>query len=102
MDFEWDERKRLANLAKHEIDFIDVMRMFAGPTISVQDMRKAYGEVRFIAFGLLDGRALVATYTLRGTSVRLISARVASRRERAKYYDPALHARTGHANERPH
>jgi hypothetical protein len=31
MLFEWDERKRQANLAKHRIDFQDVMRVFDGP-----------------------------------------------------------------------
>ena len=31
MLFEWDERKRLINLAKHLIDFRDAIRIFEGP-----------------------------------------------------------------------
>ncbi|MBW4670447.1 MAG: BrnT family toxin [Cyanomargarita calcarea GSE-NOS-MK-12-04C] len=39
MEFEWDEAKRLANLCKHGIDFIDVPGVFDGDTVMVEDDR---------------------------------------------------------------
>lgn len=46
--FEWDEAKRRANLAKHGIDFVGCEAVFAGGTLTVEDRRFAYGEQRFI------------------------------------------------------
>jgi uncharacterized DUF497 family protein len=40
MLFEWDERKRQANLAKHRIDFQDVLRVFDGPVFERVDNRQ--------------------------------------------------------------
>lgn len=44
MEFEWDEAKRLANLRKHGIDFLDVSIVFEGDTLTVEDNRYDYGE----------------------------------------------------------
>jgi hypothetical protein len=45
--FEWDEAKRAANLAKHGIDFVDALEMFAAPMFVRSDERKDYGEPRW-------------------------------------------------------
>ncbi|MHC5611477.1 MAG: BrnT family toxin [Nostoc sp.] len=37
MEFEWDEAKRLTNLRKHGIDFIDILAVFDGDTVTVED-----------------------------------------------------------------
>jgi uncharacterized protein len=37
MEFEWDETKRLTNLSKHGIDFIDVPVVFDGEIVTVED-----------------------------------------------------------------
>ena len=37
MEFEWDETKRLANLRKHGIDFIDIPVVFEGDIVTVED-----------------------------------------------------------------
>jgi len=47
MEFEWDEAKRLANLRKHGIDFIDVPAVFDGDTVMVEDDRYSYGGAAF-------------------------------------------------------
>ena len=47
MRFEWDETKRAANLAKHGIDFVDALEMFAAPMLVRSDERKDYGEPRW-------------------------------------------------------
>ena len=39
MEFEWDESKRLSNLDKHGIDFEDVLAVFAGSIVTVEDAR---------------------------------------------------------------
>lgn len=44
MEFEWDEAKRLANLRKHGIEFIDVTIVFDGYIVTVEDSRFSYGE----------------------------------------------------------
>ena len=46
MRFEWNEAKRAANLAKHGIDFVDALEMFAAPMFVRSDERKDYGERR--------------------------------------------------------
>jgi uncharacterized protein len=86
MEFEWDEAKRLANLDKHGVDFIDVPAVFDGDTVTVEDDRYSYGEQRFVTFGLLQGRAVAVVYTDRGESIRIISARKATKNEQRIYF----------------
>ena len=42
MRFEWDEKKRRANLVKHGIDFADLVPLFSGSTITLLDDRYDY------------------------------------------------------------
>lgn len=82
MRFEWDEAKRAANLAKHGIDFVDTLEMFAAPMLVRSDKRKDYGEPRWLGLGIVQGRLMVVAYTKRGpNTVRIISLRKANSRE---------------------
>ncbi len=74
MWFEWDETKRLGNIAAHGVDFADAALIFAGPTVEAEDTRADYGEVRFRAVGEVVGEFFVVAYTWRGPSRRIISA----------------------------
>jgi uncharacterized protein len=47
----------------------------------------ATGELRFNAIGLVDGRMLFVTYTMRGEIVRIVSARGAEPHEKRKYHE---------------
>jgi hypothetical protein len=47
MCFEWDERKRLANLAKHGLDFFEVIGVFEAPHLVVPSTQ-AGEEERFL------------------------------------------------------
>ena len=47
----------------------------------------ASGELRFNAIGLVDDRMLFVTYTMRGDTVRIISARGAEPHEKRKYHE---------------
>ena len=83
MPFEWDENKRLANLAKHHIDFRDVQQLFDGPVFERSDSRR--GEDRIVAIGLLEDIEIVVVYVMRGKRRRIISARRAHRNERQEH-----------------
>ncbi|MBP5975137.1 BrnT family toxin [Brasilonema sp. CT11] len=87
MEFEWDEAKRLANIRKHGIDFIDVPEVFDGDTVTVEDNRYDYGEQRFVTFGLLQGILVAVVHTERGDSTRIISTRKATKYEQRIYFE---------------
>ena len=85
-EFEWDPAKADSNLAKHGIDFVDAIKIFDDPALYVIVDARVYGERRYKALGLLDGKVLLIVYTMRGDNIcRLISARRANRRERTAY-----------------
>lgn len=56
MRFEWDEAKRQSNLQRHGFDFVGVERIFATDALTFLDDRFDYGEIRFLTFGILNGR----------------------------------------------
>ncbi len=86
MEFEWDENKRLANIDNHGIDFIDVLEVFDGDIITIEDDRYNYGEQRFVTFGLLQGRVVAVVHTDRGKLIRIISIRKATKNEYRTYF----------------
>jgi uncharacterized protein len=86
MRFEWDEAKHLVNLDKHGIDFIDVPAVFDGDIVTIEDDRYSYGERRFVTFGLLQERVIAVVHADRGESVRIISARKATKNEQRSYF----------------
>jgi uncharacterized DUF497 family protein len=87
MDFEWDSAKELVNRQKHGVDFRTAAKVFLDPHVIEFDDLGAIGELRFNAIGLVDGRMLFVTYTMRGDIVRIISARGAEPHEKRKYHE---------------
>jgi uncharacterized protein len=87
MDFEWDRSKERANLRKHGINFRTAARVFLDPYMIEFDDLHTSGEVRFNAIGLVDGRMLFVTCTMRDETVRIISARGAEPHEKRKYHE---------------
>ena len=89
--FEWDSAKAIANLLKHGISFDEAATVFLDPNaLDGPDELHSQAESRFRRLGKsVDGRVLMVAYTLRRTgnaeTIRVISARRASRRERAAY-----------------
>ena len=53
--FDWDKAKRLKNLKDHGLDFPDAPEVFAGLTVTFEDDRFDYGELRMITLGFLRG-----------------------------------------------
>jgi uncharacterized protein len=87
MDFEWDEKKRLINLSKHGVDFVDVPSVFDTDVVTVEDDRYNYGEQRFVTFGLLNGREIAVVHTDDDNLIRIISARRATKHEQRSYFE---------------
>ena len=86
MSYEWDERKRRANVKKHGIDFIDVPEVFDRDVVILPDERFDYAETRFIGIGILKSQVVVVAYTERGENIRIISARKATKNEQIYYF----------------
>ena len=88
MLFEWDERKNRSNIAKHEISFDEARLIFEGPVLQLVDDRADYGEVRQISIGLLrEVVAVTVVHTDRIGVTRIISARLANRKEKRLYHE---------------
>lgn len=86
MEFAWDTVKSDATYADRGFSFAVAASIFAGRVIEAEDTRHDYGEVRVQAIGQAAGGQLLAVvYTDRGEVRRIISARLASRRERAEW-----------------
>jgi uncharacterized DUF497 family protein len=51
----WDEAKRQQNLKDHGIDFADLDGFFDGDLLTREDVREAYGEVRYQSIGVFNG-----------------------------------------------
>lgn len=87
MEFEWDEAKARANLRMHGISFVDATSAFYDVlSVTIPDPDHSVGERRFLLIGItVAGRLVVVSHTDRGRRIRIISARRATRRERATY-----------------
>ena len=87
MDFEWNENKAKANLAKHSVSFDEAKTVFVDPFyIDFYDPDHSNDEERYIIIGQSQQRRLlVVSYTERQHRTRLISARDATRREKDIY-----------------
>ncbi len=84
MYFEWDERKRLSNIEKHGIDFVDASRVFAShPNFSYASER--YGEQREVIIGQVHKQVIAVVFTRRQGAISIISARKARKHERKHY-----------------
>ena len=89
LSFEWDDEKAASNLVKHGVPFEVATALFLDLNrIERYDSREDYGEDRFITIGLVACLELTLTvaYTLRGDTIRLISARKATSHEQRKYW----------------
>lgn len=84
--FEWDSRKASANLKKHSISFETACEVFFDPFLKVVDIEFVGNERRETVIGLnLEWKILNVVYVTREESIRLISARPATRAERNDY-----------------
>lgn len=90
MRFEWDEEKERINISKHGIDFSTAALVFGDTNrIETYDEVHSIDEDRYVTIGQINGVAIVVlvVYTERKTAIRIISARLATKREKEAYYN---------------
>jgi len=87
-EFEWDDDKAAANLAKHKVSFSAAKQAFTDVfAVEREDDTEGYSEPRFNLLAMVDGRVLFVAYTMRGDIIRIISAREAEPYERRLYHE---------------
>ena len=87
LKFEWDPRKAASNLSKHRVSFEEALTAFADPLARIfDDEDHSAEEQREIIVGHSGKeRLLIVCFTAQADSVRIFSARKATRRERKEY-----------------
>lgn len=86
LSFEWDDEKYQINIKKHGIYFEDAARVFFDENlIDNYDREHSDDEDRIKILGMV-GKVLVVIYTERGEKLRIISARLANKKERNDYF----------------
>ena len=85
--FSWDPAKAAGNRRRHWVTFEEAVTLFGDPlSLTVADPDHSVDEVRLVSIGLSDRRRLlVVVHAEWGPTIRIISARLASRRERQLY-----------------
>jgi uncharacterized DUF497 family protein len=85
--FEWDPKKARKNINTHGVSFDEASTAFRDLlSQTIKDPLHSEGENRFVLLGRsIQGRLLVIIHTDRGERIRIISARLATTRERLKY-----------------
>jgi len=91
MKFEWDPRKDAANRRKHAVGFREAATVFGDPfATTFPDIDHSISEQRFLSIGVsASGRLLVVAHAEDEATIRIISARPVTRRER-RFYENAL------------
>ncbi len=85
--FDWDEGNVDKNWVLHRVGFWEAEEVFFNePLLVGTDPKRTAREARYVAFGETDaGRRLFLSFTIRGTLIRIISARDMTRREVRTY-----------------
>jgi uncharacterized protein len=91
MFFEWDDNKNKENIKKHGINFDEAALVFTDPNREIIiDNRKNYLELREIVIGksTIGSNILLLTVVMteKPESFRIISARLANKKETKLYY----------------
>jgi uncharacterized DUF497 family protein len=87
MKIEWDSKKAKSNIKKHGVSFEEAATALSDPmAVTGSDPDHSFYEVRYVTFGVSErGLLLVVSHTEEGETIRIISARKASKGERELY-----------------
>ena len=87
LKFEWDPEKAASSLKKHGVAFEEAVGVFGDPlSLAIPDPDHSRGEHRLLTTGRTPaGATLVVSHTERRDTIRVISARRATRREVKDY-----------------
>lgn len=88
MKFDWNSNKAKKNVRKHDITFEEASTIFGDPlSITIDDPQHSDREERLIIIGCSTNmKTLVVSHIDDGDTVRIISARKATKKER-EYYE---------------
>ena len=85
MKIEFDPAKRDATMEERGLDFADVAQVIIGMTVTNEDGRYDYGELRFQTYGLLNDRVVMFAWTPIDGGLRVISMRKCNDKEQASF-----------------
>jgi uncharacterized DUF497 family protein len=88
--FEWDGGKDLSNQSKHGVSFEEARALFESDVeyLELFDSGHSATEERFLAIGPTDRGLIVVAWTVREEcTIRIISARKATRREARLFHE---------------
>jgi uncharacterized protein len=87
MEFEWNPEKAESNYRKHSVSFEEAATVFNDSlSFTFPDPDHSIGESRYVIIGISRfGKLLIVAHTDRGETIRIISARTATRSERRFY-----------------
>ena len=87
LDFEWDADKAKSNIKKHAVSFEEASTVFRDPLArTIHDPQHSQDEDRYVILGESSrSRLIVVSFTDREDRIRIISARVATHKERRDY-----------------
>ena len=92
----WRESKRRRNIKLHGLDFAGAEAIWDDFTVTREDTRENYGEVRLVTFGILNGEVVVLVHTDGDDDMHIISLRRAEKYEARYYFEVAKdHFRKG-------
>lgn len=83
---EFDPEKDVANIAKHGVSLRLAEQVDLDDAVIIPDLRRDYGEPRWIALQMIEGRLHVIVFTVRSGATRAISLRKANDREQ-RFFD---------------
>lgn len=89
MKLTWDEAKNLANQEKHGVSFEEASELFTSEAdyLEIFDHAHSVDEDRFIAIGPIAGGVILVVSTEQDeTTIRILSARWATKRERGLFH----------------
>ena len=90
--FDWDAGNTEKSQAKHAVSWVEAEQLFFNRPIVVAEAYSSQDERRHFALGRTNaGRHLTVVFTIRGSRLRVISARPMSRRERRAYAKAQAH-----------
>lgn len=87
LNFSWDPHKAALNIKKHGVSFEEASTVFGDPNaVTVCDEERSEEEDREVTIGISKRmRLVVVSHTDRGGTIRIISARKATRREMLQF-----------------
>jgi uncharacterized DUF497 family protein len=85
LEIEFDAAKDEVNRSKHKISLVRAAAIDLSAAAVLPDDRRDFGELRFRAYGPIGGRLHMMVFTMRGSTVRVISLRKANKKEIQRY-----------------